>query len=67
MRCGTSTEGRTGLRTLIEFARAGDMIVVTRIDRLARSAADLAATVRELELWSQTASGRTALSEPQQT
>ena len=49
MRSGTSTEGRTGLRTLIEFARAGDMIVVTRIDRLARSVADLAATVPELE------------------
>ena len=48
-RSGTTTEGRTELRTLIDFARAGDQIVVTRIDRLARSVADLAAIVRELE------------------
>ncbi len=48
-RTGTTVEGRTELRTLIDFARAGDMIVVTRIDRLARSVADLAAIVRELE------------------
>ena len=46
-RTGTTTEGRTELRTLIDFARAGDQIVVTRIDRLARSVADLAAIVRE--------------------
>src|SRR4028118_2078836 len=48
-RTGTTVEGRTELRTLIDFARAGDQIVVTRIDRLARSVADLAAIVRELE------------------
>lgn len=48
-RSGTSTEGRTELQTLIEFARNGDAIVVTRIDRLARSIADLAAIVRTLE------------------
>ncbi|WP_370693945.1 recombinase family protein [Methylobacterium sp. NEAU K] len=46
---GASTEGRTELRTLIDFARKGDTIVVTRIDRLARSIADLAGIVRELE------------------
>lgn len=46
---GTSTEGRDELRTLIDFARLGDTIVVTRIDRLARSIADLASIVRELE------------------
>jgi DNA invertase Pin-like site-specific DNA recombinase len=45
----TSTDGRTALQTLIEFAHAGDTIVVTRIDRLARSIADLAAIVRTLE------------------
>jgi len=46
---GTSTSGRTELQMLVEFARRGDTIVVTRIDRLARSIADLAALVRELE------------------
>ncbi|RTL86951.1 MAG: recombinase family protein [Hyphomicrobiales bacterium] len=46
---GTSTKGRTELETLISFARPGDTIVVTRIDRLARSIADLAALVRSLE------------------
>jgi len=34
---------------LIDFAHAGDTIVVTRIDRLARSIADLAGIVRSLE------------------
>lgn len=48
-RSGTSTAGRTELQTLIDFARKGDTIVVTRIDRLARSIADLAAIVRTLE------------------
>ena len=46
---GTTIEGRMELRTLIDFARAGDQLVVTRIDRLARSVADLAVIVRELE------------------
>lgn len=46
---GTTTAGRSELRTLIDFARKGDAIVVTRIDRLARSIADLASLVRELE------------------
>jgi len=48
-RSGTTTKGRTELETLIAFADRGDTIVVTRIDRLARSIADLAAIVRELE------------------
>lgn len=46
---GNTTDGRTELQTLIEFARQGDTIVVTRIDRLARSIADLALLVRTLE------------------
>lgn len=46
---GTTAEGRTELQTLVEFARKGDSIVVTRIDRLARSIADLAGIVRTLE------------------
>src|SRR3712207_6169202 len=48
-RTGTTTEGRRELQNLIEFARQGDTIVVTRIDRLARSIADLAAIVQTLE------------------
>ena len=39
---GTTTKGRTELQTVLDFARAGDTLVVTRIDRLARSLADLA-------------------------
>jgi DNA invertase Pin-like site-specific DNA recombinase len=48
-RSGTSTNGRAELRNLLDFVRAGDALVVTRIDRLARSIADLAGIVRELE------------------
>ncbi|WP_036264453.1 recombinase family protein [Methylocapsa aurea] len=46
---GTKLEGRTELRTLLEFIRAGDTLVVTRIDRLARSIGDLAGIVKEIE------------------
>ena len=38
---GTSLDKRTQLQTLLEFVRAGDTLVVTRIDRLARSMRDL--------------------------
>lgn len=46
---GTTTEGRDELATLIEFARAGDTIAVTRIDRLARSLLDLSKIVDALK------------------
>ena len=46
---GTTTKGRDELATLIEFARAGDTLIVVRVDRLARSIADLADIVRKLE------------------
>jgi DNA invertase Pin-like site-specific DNA recombinase len=36
-RSGTTTEGREELRTVLEFLRPGDVLMVTRIDRLARS------------------------------
>ena len=45
---GTSTTGRVELRTLLLFLRPGDTLVVTRIDRLARSARDLQNIVHEL-------------------
>ncbi len=48
-RSGTSTDGRAELRTILDFVRKGDVLIVTRIDRLARSIADLASIVRELE------------------
>ena len=43
---GTSTKGRTELALLREFMRKGDTLVVTRIDRLARSIGDLQDNVR---------------------
>jgi DNA invertase Pin-like site-specific DNA recombinase len=48
-RSGTSTEGRTELQTVLAFLRRGDTLTVTKIDRLARSIADLSTIVRELE------------------
>ncbi|MTJ81120.1 MAG: recombinase family protein [Telmatospirillum sp.] len=45
---GTTTAGRTELATVLDFIRAGDMLVVTRIDRLARSIGDLQSIVRTL-------------------
>lgn len=38
---GSSMDGRTELVTVLDFLRAGDTLMVTRIDRLARSVADL--------------------------
>lgn len=46
---GTTTTGRQELATLLEFVRAGDTLVVTRIDRLARSLLDLQTIVLTLE------------------
>jgi DNA invertase Pin-like site-specific DNA recombinase len=46
---GTSTNDRQELRTLLEFVEAGDTIVITRIDRLARSIGDLQDIVRDLK------------------
>lgn len=40
-RSGTTTEGRVELETVLSFLRDGDTLMVTRIDRLARSVADL--------------------------
>src|ERR1041385_720124 len=46
---GTTREGRTELAILIDFIREGDMLMVTRIDRLARSIGDLQDIVRSLK------------------
>ena len=45
---GTTTEGRDELKTVLDFLRAGDVLMVTRIDRLARSVGDLQDIVRTL-------------------
>lgn len=46
---GTSTSGRAELANLLEFIRKGDVLVVTRIDRLARSIGDLQDIMRALK------------------
>jgi len=46
---GSSRQGRTELKTLLEFVREGDTLVVTRVDRLARSMGDLQDVVRDLK------------------
>jgi DNA invertase Pin-like site-specific DNA recombinase len=45
---GTSRSGRTELETLLAFLQPGDTLVITRIDRLARSVKDLQDVVHEL-------------------
>ena len=46
---GTRRDGRTELDTLLQFLRPGDTLLVTRIDRLARSLKDLQDLVHELK------------------
>ena len=45
---GTSTKGRDKLKECLDFVREGDELVITRIDRLARSVLDLQLIVKEL-------------------
>ncbi len=46
---GTRRDGRTELQMLLDFVQSGDTLVVTRIDRLARSLKDLQDIVHELK------------------
>jgi DNA invertase Pin-like site-specific DNA recombinase len=46
---GTSIQGRTELRTVLDFISKGDVLMVTRVDRLARSIGDLQDIVRTLK------------------
>ena len=46
---GTTTTGRKELESLLEFIREGDVLVVTRVDRLARSISDLQTIVKTLK------------------
>jgi DNA invertase Pin-like site-specific DNA recombinase len=48
-RSGTTTAGRDELRTVLDFLRRGDVLMVTRIDRLARSIGDLQDIVRAVK------------------
>jgi DNA invertase Pin-like site-specific DNA recombinase len=48
-RSGTTTAGRDELRTVLDFLRKGDVLMVTRIDRLARSIGDLQDIVRAVK------------------
>ncbi len=46
---GSRRDGRTELQVLLDFVQPGDTLVVTRIDRLARSLKDLQDIVHELK------------------
>jgi DNA invertase Pin-like site-specific DNA recombinase len=46
---GRSGAGRTELQTILEFIRAGDALVVVKLDRLGRSTRDVLNLVHELE------------------
>src|SRR6516225_1596910 len=48
-RSDTTTAGRDELRTVLDFLRKGDVLMVTRIDRLARSIGDLQGIVRAVK------------------
>lgn len=45
---GTTTAGRGELETVLSFMRPGDTLMITRVDRLARSVADLERIVAQL-------------------
>ncbi len=48
-RSGTTTEGREEPRTVLDFLRPNDVLMVTRVDRLARSIGDLQEIVRTVK------------------
>lgn len=48
-RSGATTRGRAELQVILEFLRKGDVLLVTRVDRLARSIGDLQDIVRALK------------------
>jgi DNA invertase Pin-like site-specific DNA recombinase len=45
---GSANTARPGLTTMLDYARAGDTVVVTAIDRLGRSVAEVTRTIAEL-------------------
>lgn len=46
---GTSRDRRPALANAVKFARKGDAVVVTRLDRLARSVLDLHSIAKEIQ------------------
>lgn len=46
---GTAADGRQALQDALDFCREGDTLLVTRLDRLARSSVDLHNIVAKLE------------------
>lgn len=46
---GRSRDGRTELQTILDFIRAGDTLVVTKLDRLGRSTRDVLNLIHELD------------------
>jgi DNA invertase Pin-like site-specific DNA recombinase len=46
---GASRDGRTELETILQFLRAGDELVVLRLDRLGRSTRDVLNLVHEMD------------------
>jgi DNA invertase Pin-like site-specific DNA recombinase len=46
---GKSRDGRTELESILEFVRAGDELIVCKLDRLGRSTRDVLNIVHELE------------------
>lgn len=48
-RSGLSAKGRHQLQDALDYVREGDTLVVTRLDRLARSVADLFAIIERLQ------------------
>ena len=46
---GRTTDGRAALAEALDFVREGDTLVVTRLDRLARSVGDLFAIIDRLQ------------------
>lgn len=45
---GASRDGRDELKILLDFARDGDVIVVTKLDRLARNTLDMLSIIAEI-------------------
>lgn len=45
---GKSRDGRPELQTLMQFMRAGDVLIVTKLDRLARNTLDMLSIITEL-------------------
>jgi DNA invertase Pin-like site-specific DNA recombinase len=46
---GSAKTARPGLAAMLDYARAGDMVVVTAIDRLGRSVVEVTRTIADLE------------------